>query len=440
MNAITISTSNTINRNLLVYTQQVSKMLDEALERSSNVHRAFLKIQSQASQAITDLTSSLPIMKQSLSGNKAIFSKRQLEEFAIGSIAQCFGPRFKELDQRKTPRLPNGRLLLVDRVMQITATQMDFSQPASIVTEFDIQAEAWFLRSNPYRGIPLAILMEIALQPCGFLSAYLGTSLMIPAANNIFRNLDGWIQMSLPADLRGKTITNTALLTRTINGGGVCIQAYRFELSSNDRVFLCGETTFGYFTQPMMDEQSGLGQKEDHQDWITSPDSRDGFVEIINELADERSYTEKSLLDQVDSIWFDPNGGSQKSGKIICQKKIGGNEWFFENHFYQDPVMPGSLGVEIIPRALAAVLQKTMPELNLNLAYLEMPEDKQLRWKYRGQVLPSNKKMQVEIEIKEKTVSEENIRVTADANFWVDDLWIYSVENLSMVLGGRNTR
>ena len=440
MNAVTISPTDLVHTNLLAYTQQVSRILDDALERSSNVHRAFLRIQSQTSKAITDLTGSIPTMKLSLSGNRVIFSKQQLEEFAIGSIARCFGPRFKELDQRKTPRLPNGRLLLVDRVIQITGTQMDLSQPASIVTEFDIQSEAWFLQSNPYQGIPLAILMEIALQPCGFLSAYLGTSLMIPAANNIFRNLDGWIQLSPPADLRGNTITSKVMLTRTINGGGVYIQAYRFELSSNDRVFLCGETTFGYFTQPMMDEQSGLGQKEDHQDWIIPSEARGNFLEIQKVLTDERSYTEKALLDQIDSIWFDPNGGSQKLGKIVCLKKIDGDEWFFADHFYQDPVMPGSLGVEIIPRALAAVLQKTNPGLNLNSAHIEIPEEKQLRWKYRGQVLPSNKKMQVEIVIKEQAVFEEDIRVTADANFWVDDLWIYSVENLSMVLKGRITR
>ncbi len=435
MDAATISTSRIPDINHIYSIQQIAKILDAALEQTSTVHRAFLKIQSQTTKTISDLISSAPIMKSKVNENKRIFLKQQLEEFAIGSIARCFGPRFKELDQRKTPRLPNGRLLLVDRVMQITGTQMNFSQPASIVTEFDIQPEVWFLQSNPYQGIPLAILMEIALQPCGFLSAYLGTSLMIPAANNIFRNLDGWIHLSQNTDLRGKTITNKAILTRTINGGGVYIQSFRFELSSSDKTFLIGETTFGYFTQSMMDEQSGLGKKGEHRNWEISPGLKSGFIEIKNEHGDQSG--ENSLLDQIDGIWFDPTGGNSQLGKIVCQKTISGNEWFFENHFYQDPVMPGSLGVETIPRTLTAVLRATTPGFDRSSAIIDIPENKLMRWKYRGQVLPSNKKILIEIEIKEKTVSKNRIRVTADANFRVDDLWIYSIENVSMILGGR---
>ena len=110
-----------------------------------------------------------------------MFTRRQLEEFASGSVAACFGPDYAILDQRKTPRIPNGRLLLIDRVLEISGQRRNPQPPAAITSQVDIPADAWYLRQEAgYPQIPLAVLMEMALQPCGILSAYLGTSLVIP--------------------------------------------------------------------------------------------------------------------------------------------------------------------------------------------------------------------------------------------------------------------
>ncbi len=42
---------------------------------------------------------------------------------------------------------------------------------ANLVAEYDVPANPWFCRNNSYPSAPYSVLMEIALQPCGFLPA-----------------------------------------------------------------------------------------------------------------------------------------------------------------------------------------------------------------------------------------------------------------------------
>ena len=177
---------------------------------------------------------------------------------ACGSIAKCFGPEFEILDKRRSPRIPNGDLLLIDRVMKIDGERGNLNPPAAITSEFDITPDIWFISDNPYSGIPLAVIMEIALQPCGILSAYLGSSLMLPAEVNIFRNLDGNISFISCPDLRGKTVVNHSRLLSSISGAGMMIQEYAFELAVEGQTFLTGKSSFGYFTRVVMEKQTGL--------------------------------------------------------------------------------------------------------------------------------------------------------------------------------------
>lgn len=427
------STSNYIlaDRSTVHHTLQLLKILDETMERTNAVHLSLMENQSQALAALSGLNA---ISNDKKRGNHVLntaFSRSQLEEFANGSIAKCFGLEYGVLDHRKAPRIPNGRLLLIDRVMDITGNRMQIHPPASIITEVDIPIDAWFLIENSYQGIPLSILMEMALQPCGILSAYLGTSLVIPAENNLFRNLDGWIILSKTPEFRGKTISNRAELTRTIASAGLYIQTYKFELSVDGSPFLSGESSFGYFTQPVMDNQNGLDLGEKRLKIIHSPVLANNFQEL---MVDTHRPETKSLLDLSDKIWHNSTGGRYGQGVVVGRKMVQGDEWFFENHFYQDPVMPGSLGVEVITRGLHTFIKEAYPGLLHGSASIQFPDDKPMRWKYRGQVLPSNHETYYEAHIREKTSSGNQFRITADADFWVDDLRIYSIENLVLTL------
>ncbi|HRF98900.1 MAG TPA: hypothetical protein PLZ51_27005, partial [Aggregatilineales bacterium] len=62
------------------------------------------------------------------------------------------------------------------------------------------------------------------------------------------------------------------------------------------------------------------------------------------------------FLDRVDVVG---DGGTNGLGYVHGYKKIDPSNWFYRCHFYQDPVMPGSLGVEAILQALQVFAMTT---------------------------------------------------------------------------------
>jgi len=412
------------------------EILDAVMAQSSALHHSLLENQAAMLAALSALNGNAPLPQASLPEQTPLFTLRNLEEFSSGSVAACFGTDYAILDQRKTPRIPNGRLLLIDRVLEISGQRRNPQPPAAITSQVDIPADAWYLREEGYPQVPLAILMEMALQPCGILSAYLGTSLVIPPENNLFRNLDGNLRFTDMPDLRGKTVSNTAQLTRAFSSGGLTIQAYRFALSVDGQTFLSGESSFGYFTPATMEKQSGLDGQEKRAMLIENAD----LPLTFRPLGISTAGKTRGLLDLVDQTWFDPQGGRFGKGVILGQKDLQSDEWFFTNHFYQDPVMPGSLGVEAIARSLWQYLRQEFPHIDPAAYRLSFAGKEALSWKYRGQVLPRNQRTYFEIHIKDIDRTGRTPVIRADADFWVDGLRIYAIENLNMTLKESNKR
>ena len=417
--------STTANGRSAEYIRRLLDILQDSLARSSQIHLEFLRSQSQALQTLA-AGIQLPALPElpSLPNLQTVINKKQLQEFGTGLIARCFGPEFAVLDKRKTPRIPNSDLLMMDRVMAITGERGILNSPAEITTEFDIPADAWFVRENPYPAVPLAVLMEIALQPCGILSAWLGTSLSLPAEVNIFRNLDGQMKFNGAPNLTGATIRNKARLLNSVASSGMLIQKYAFELSVNGQIFSSGESSFGYFRKEAMQNQTGLDQSPPAEFPAGADQS-----EILS-----ADTTRLHHLDLVDQLAFTPDGGKYGQGLIQGKRMLHPDEWFYANHFYQDPVMPGSLGVEAIVQGMWARLRDLTGRVGFKLPVADYSNDRPLVWKYRGQVLPANKDVRFEIHLLNKPAAAPNMQLLADADFWVDGLKIYSIKNISMSL------
>ncbi|MDK2980476.1 MAG: hypothetical protein PWQ55_823 [Chloroflexota bacterium] len=413
--------------------RRMLEIMDGVMARDNALQHSLLENQAQtlaALQALNGLAAGRPASPPT--PTPEVFSRRQLEEFASGSVAKCFGPEYAELDQRKTPRIPNGRLLLIDRVTAISGTRGKPQPPAAITSQVQVPADAWYLTQSAYPQVPLAVLMEMALQPCGILSAYLGTALVIPPENNLFRNLDGSLHCTQIPDLRGRTITNTAELTKAVASSGLYLQTYRFSLSVDGRTFLSGESSFGYFTPATMEKQSGLDGAEKQ----ARLDDADGFPQGW-QLLPTAAPGQAGLLDLSDELQADPRGGRYGQGVIVGRKALRPDEWFFANHFYQDPVMPGSLGVEAMARGAWEYLRHEFSTIDLERHVLSFESDLPLRWKYRGQVLPANQTTYFEVHIKALDRSGPLPALRADADFWVDGLRIYAIEDLNLTVKER---
>lgn len=112
----------------------------------------------------------------------------------------------------------------------------------------------------------------------------------------------------------------------------------------------------------------------------------------------------------------------------MASRQNAPEDWFYKNHFYQDPVMPGSLGIEVIVQAFKELIRsKERSETQITLA-----EDSSFQWKYRGQVLPNNKMMQVEVHLQNLEEQHHQEIYTGEASLWADDKRIYHIKNLAL--------
>ncbi len=107
----------------------------------------------------------------------------------------------------------------------------------------------------------------MALQLCGFLTAYLGSSLTFPDMDFYFRNLDGQGTLSRDVDLSGKTVTNVVYLLSSITMEGIILQKFSFQMALDGDVFYTGEASFGFFTDQAMRSQAGLDKGLATQPW-----------------------------------------------------------------------------------------------------------------------------------------------------------------------------
>ena len=216
-------------------TGKLLQMLRETSARGSKLHEQFLHTRKNSLRGMNTLIEAQ--ITGTLAGGApaarpAIFDSRQLDEFGVGQISKCLGPAFARYDGMRIPRIPNGDLKMMSRIVAIEGVPRDFSKPASVTAEYDVPVDAWYLRDNAYPDIPMSLFMEIALQPCGFLSAYLDTYAFTPHQTFYFRNLDGSLRFASTPDLRGKTISTSARLLNSVVSGGTVIQKFAFEISS----------------------------------------------------------------------------------------------------------------------------------------------------------------------------------------------------------------
>ena len=53
-------------------------------------------------------------------------------------------------------------------------------------------------------------------------------------------------------------------------------------------------------------------------------------------------------------------------------------------------------------------------------------------WKYRGQIIPSTKYMQLELHVKNMIKNEKQVVLTADAYLWRENLRIYKISDIAL--------
>ena len=378
-------------------------------------------------------------------------------EFMCGRTSACLGPEFSRFDNSKTSRSPAFDLQVVTRVLSVTNLErgsFKFKRYTSdinpskgtMVAQFDVPEDAWFFKANSSDDLmPYSILMEIGLQTSGILTSWVKAPLTMDKDDILFRNLDATAELLKKVDLRGKTITNTSHVVSYAMLGDMGVHKFTFELSvEGEGVFYKGETSFGWFVPEVFEKQVGLdgGVKRDVWHMVEGKGKTQGLVKYdMTNAVDRRRLRSKakgeSLLRRslqvefLDSIQIIPSSGKYGKGYLHGHKDVNKQDWFFSCHFWCDPVMPGSLGIESMYQLIETFCIHSGIGNGMKNRRFEHDLGK-VSWKYRGQLTPKNDTMDSEVHIKSILSVGDDIVVIADAALYVDNLRVYTATDLRL--------
>ncbi|WP_370423594.1 3-hydroxyacyl-ACP dehydratase [Streptomyces sp. QH1-20] len=371
--------------------------------------------------------------RRSASGGRAVLDELHLAWMAEGDQAEVFaayGARPTATPAR--PRLPRGDLRMLDRCTRTEAGPAPDRAGSRLTAEYDVPADPWYCRESGAAGVPPFALMEMALQPLGLLGGLSGTAWEYPEQDFVCRNLDGRATLLREVDPRAMTVGQDCVLRSSAPLPGAVIERCDFELSLGGAAFCAGEATHGYFTAEVLQAQQGLDGGRYVAPWLERrpgrpagalrPDPRHGTRVGTGRLA---------LLDDVVVV---PGGGDHGAGYVWCDKPVRDDDWFFDRHFAHDPVLPGSVGVQMLFQAVQACAVHTGLVDHLPSPRFALAVGEELRWSYRGQILRHHRRMRGEVHLREVRREHDRLLVLADGSVWRDDLRIHQVDNIALAV------
>jgi 3-hydroxymyristoyl/3-hydroxydecanoyl-(acyl carrier protein) dehydratase len=360
-----------------------------------------------------------------------LFDHDRILALAIGKPSEAFGERYRIFDEdRFIARLPGPPYQFLDRITAIEAEPLVMKAGGVIETQYDIPPEAWYFEANRQDRMPFAVLLEVALQPCGWTAAFMGSALT-SSEDLCFRNLGGKaIQLDEVTPATG-TLTTRVKVTKVSSSGGMIIQNYDFEIYASDQCVYRGDTYFGFFTRESLAQQVGIRDATIFQ----IPDADRTRGKIMNYSHDVPFPDQRMrMVDRIDL--YLSNSGPKNLGLILGSKMVDPREWFFKAHFYQDPVWPGSLGLESLLQLLKVAAAERWG-VDPATVFQTVVLGKVHAWLYRGQVLPSNRQVSIQAEI--TAVDDARRQIETDGFLSVDGRIIYRMTGFSLGLDTRTS-
>ncbi len=353
---------------------------------------------------------------------------------AWGRPSDAFGSMYEVFDgTRRAPRLPGEPYHFISRVTHITGELNDCKAGMEIVCEYDIPDGAWYFDANGTETMPFAVLLEAALQPCGWVASAVGSATRFDN-DVLFRNLDGTGTLTSELTRTAGRLTTRVKLTSLAQAGGMIIEGFDVVCSLGDRDVFTMTTVFGFFPPAAFENQVGLAITDGHRDLLARP-----AVTVIDLSERPARYFLGSarladpMLLMLDRVTHLARAGAAQLGVMRGEKDVDISEWFFKAHFFQDPVQPGSLGIEALLQLLQVYLLDTDRDAGLvNPRFEPIMLGAPLTWTYRGQVTPVNKLITTLMEITEVGVDEHGPFAIGTGSLWCDGLRIYEVSNLGV--------
>ena len=356
-----------------------------------------------------------------------LYDTPKILAFAVGKPSEAFGEPYRIFDEgRMIARLPGPPYQFLDRVVEVGGAPWKMAAGSRAVAEYDVPPDEWYFEADRQDRMPFAVLLETALQPCGWLAAYMGSALT-SEVDLSFRNLGGSAVQLAPIGRDVGTLRTVATTTKVSRSGGMIIQQYDFTMTAGGRPVYEGETTFGFFSKAALADQVGIRDAKPYRpgaaelarsrsfgypDHAPFPDRRWGMIDRVTELV--------------------PDGGPRGLGFVRGTMAVDPGAWFFRAHFHQDPVVPGSLGLESLLQLLK-VLAAERWGAGPGAEFASIVVGDEHRWTYRGQILPTDSTATTTVVVTARDDARRWLK--ADGFLEVDGRVIYGMNDFTLQLG-----
>lgn len=349
----------------------------------------------------------------------AVYDAASIRAFAVGNPSEAFGDRYRVFDaERVIARLPGPPYQFLDRVVAVTGEPWVLTEGGSCEAQYDVPADAWYFDAVRSDVMPFAVLLEVALQPCGWLAAYQGSALTSDVDLS-FRNLGGRARQLRDVRRDAGTLAIDVTLTSFSSSASMLIQHFDMRVRDAEGVVYEGTTYFGFFTKAALANQVGM---------------RD--VALLDPPARARSFELPTTAPFAEDVWrmvhrvdaLALEGGPHGHGLVLGSVDVDPSFWFFKAHFHQDPVWPGSLGLEAMLQLLEAYAVERWGR-DVEVGGFQLNAGDEHGWEYRGQVVPTAERVRVQVVVTE--VDDAARRVRAECLLAVDGRTIYSASGFT---------
>ena len=282
------------------------------------------------------------------------------------------------------------------------------------------------------------VLLEAALQPCVWTASYVGSTLT-SESDFLFRNLDGTGTITAEVFPQSGTLRTVVDVKGISRSSGMIITSFHVQCflgEGADAVPVYDlDTVFGFFPPSAFENQAGLPTTDAQRELLERPsETRVDLTARPARFCEGSLRLAEPMLLMIDRLTLlDHEGGAAGLGECRAEKDVDAGEWFFKAHFFQDPVQPGSLGLEAMVQLLQlAMLEQDMDQGLTAPRFEPIALDQPLTWLYRGQVIPDDELVTITMELTERGEDGGGPWLRGDASLWVDGRRIYEARGLGM--------
>ncbi|MDR2350160.1 MAG: hypothetical protein LBF41_05995, partial [Deltaproteobacteria bacterium] len=369
-------------------------------------------------------------------GVVARFGKEEVRAIKDGKFSPVLGPGFSRFDDFFLARLPYEPYSFLDEAVVLKGEVGEVRVGSTLAASVLLDGNSWIHRDAGEGSLlPYAVANEIALQPCGFLATFMGSSIPFKEPMR-FRNLGGEAVLTGTRDLfRGGAdleFATVCSLTRKSVLGDMTIQHYDFRVTAEGKTVYEGKTHFGFLSPENLAKQQGVRLPAG---FGLSRDGA-GARETIRKYPRGAPWP-KGRWRLLDEVSWDASRAPEDLNEIRGKTAIDPDAWFFWAHFPGDPVLPGSLGLEAFFQAAKVLLcLKFRPEVPPSeiegAKFLAPVPDTPHSWLYRGQILPANKESVLSLSVTRSDPASGTL--VFSGVLWIDKLPIYVVTDFAVSL------